>query len=60
MDRGGCNRLTGGYELNGDQLKLSQMAGNVAPQACRYLFLWCKICSGRLMKSSDFTQCPVN
>jgi putative lipoprotein len=26
---GGCNRLTGGYELNADQLKLSQIAGTM-------------------------------
>jgi uncharacterized lipoprotein YbaY/heat shock protein HslJ len=26
---GGCNRLTGSYELNGDQLKFGQMAGTM-------------------------------
>jgi uncharacterized lipoprotein YbaY/heat shock protein HslJ len=26
---GGCNRLTGGYELNGDQLKFGHMAGTM-------------------------------
>ena len=26
---GGCNRLTGSYEINGDQLKFGQMAGTM-------------------------------